>query len=348
MAISKSKVLDYLAPVIVIAALLGLASVELEVPDIKLERPAIETRDRFFGVAVLNQGKTIWAVGKDAKVVRSDDGGAHWAIQQMPVFYSAQDIAAWNDQEAVIVANEGSALYTADGGKTWTQAPRLPVSDKGNGKVFRVVIDARGWAWAVSEFSVILVSRDKGHTWSQASPDDQDEAWNAIAFASETDACVVGEHGRIACTRDGGETWGNVANDSPDSLFSVAFRDAQNGVAVGVRGTVRLTQDGGNTWQPAPSAELLYHLNDVIWDGTRWVLVGDRGLLVFGSADGSTWTPQRLAEENYDWHTRVAVAGPETYWVAGASLGRWSRGEWVHAMGTEIPQLATAPAGAAQ
>lgn len=61
-----------------------------------------------------------------------------------------QSIAAWDANRAVVVANGGQGLITADGGKTWSPV-KLPVSDAGSGKVLRVRIDPQGRAWAVSK-----------------------------------------------------------------------------------------------------------------------------------------------------------------------------------------------------
>lgn len=322
---TSSKIRSYLTPVAVIAALSGLASVRLEVPQVTIPRPAIESRDRFFGIETVGD-QVVWVVGKNGKVLRSEDAGASWTVQEVPVNTSCQDIAAWNESEAVAVCNEGIAMHTSDGGRTWTEV-ELPVSEAANGKVFRVTLDPRGWAWAPSEFNVLMVSKDRGRSWERATADDKDSAWNALAFASEERGCAVGELGTIACTSDGGSTWEPVDSGTEGSLYAIAFRDEQHGVAVGMQGLVVRTEDGGETWQRARTGGMKYHLFDVLWDGSRWVAVGDHGLLAFGSADGATWEVDHVTPSNFNWHTAMA-RGRDGYYFAGLDLGYWSNGGW--------------------
>lgn len=45
----------------------------LEVPRVVIDTPVIETRDRFLSVIAV--GDVLWAVGKDGKIIRSENGG---------------------------------------------------------------------------------------------------------------------------------------------------------------------------------------------------------------------------------------------------------------------------------
>ena len=112
-----SRMWAILSPVLVVVALTALSQVRLEVPRVIIEPPVIETRDRFMSVAVV--GDVVWAVGKDGKIIRSEDAGKTWVRQTTGLHTNFQSIAAWDDQNAVVVANEGKGLVTADGGETW-------------------------------------------------------------------------------------------------------------------------------------------------------------------------------------------------------------------------------------
>jgi photosystem II stability/assembly factor-like uncharacterized protein len=111
-----SRMWAILSPVLVVVALTALSRVRLEVPRVIIEPPVIETRDRFMSVAVV--GDVLWAVGKDGKIIRSEDAGKTWVRQSTGLHTNFQSIAAWDDQKAVVVANEGKGLVTADGGET--------------------------------------------------------------------------------------------------------------------------------------------------------------------------------------------------------------------------------------
>ncbi len=319
-----SRMWAILSPVLVVVALTALSRVRLEVPRVIIEPPVIETRDRFMSVAVV--GDVFWAVGKDGKIIRSEDAGKTWVRQTTGLHTNFQSIAAWDDQKAVVVANEGKGLVTADGGQTW-QAITLPVSEMGSGKVLRVRLDPQGRAWAVSEINVIMRSADFGKTWERLTQVDDDVAWNDIAFTGEGTACVVGEFGRLACSADDGVTWEPRPTNVEPSLMSIVFRDSQHGLAVGLSGIVLATDDGGANWRQVQVAALERHLFDVIWTGARWVAVGDKGVLLTGDADTAHWEIGRVNPADFAWRIALAQHG-EGFVAVGQNVGRWEAGQW--------------------
>ena len=319
-----SRIWAVLSPVLVVVALAALSRVRLEVPRIVIEPPVIETRDRFLGLAAI--GDVMWAVGKDGKIIRSEDAGKSWFRQPTGLRVNLQSIAAWDANRAVIVANDGRGLVTSDGGKTW-EAVSLPVSDEGSRKVLRVRIDPQGRAWAVSEINVIMRSTDFGKTWERVNKLDEDVAWNDIAFTGTGTACVVGEFGRVKCSADDGVTWEPRETNVEPSLMSVAFRDAQHGVAVGLSGTVLATDDGGATWRHEPVDGLNRHLFDVVWTGARWVAVGDKGVMATGDANASHWEIGRVNPKDFAWHIALVHHG-NGFVTVGLNVGRWEAGQW--------------------
>jgi photosystem II stability/assembly factor-like uncharacterized protein len=319
-----SRVWAILAPVLVVVALVALSRVRLEVPRVVIDTPVIETRDRFLGVAAV--GDVIWAVGKDGKIIRSEDNGSSWVSQPTGMHTNFQSIAAWDAQNAVVVANAGKGLVTSDGGRTWEEV-KLPVSDIGTGKVLRVRLDPQGRAWAVAELNVIMRSEDRGRTWQRVTQDDNDAAWNDIAFSGAGEACVVGEFGRVACTVDDGVTWEARPVELEPSLMSVRFRDAEHGLAVGLSGSVLATDDGGLTWHVVDIPGLDRHLFDVIWSGTRWIAVGDKGIVLTGDADAAHWEVGRVRPGDFSWHIALAQQGAG-FVAVGLNVGRWEAGQW--------------------
>ena len=342
----KLRVADYISPILVVGALVALARVEPEIEYTEMATPAIERRDRFYGVASPTEN-VIWLAGKEGKVVRSENGGDDWTVQQLPVVAPMQAIVAWDEEHAVTLGNGGAAFYTHDGGDNWIQA-EVPVSDISK-KILSAKIDPKGRVWATAEFGVIVYSDDKGVTWSQASTDKvaaetdeavdeveddpyasydsgEDIAWNSIGFNGENGLVAVGEFGSVKLSVDNGLTWSYPEATIESSLMSVEFRDASNGVAVGLEGAMLYTSDGGQTWGQAPKLTR-QHLFDVTWDGQQWVAVGEKGIILFGEADGESWTRERLAESEYSWHTDI-LATANGYLVAGLDAGYWSNGEW--------------------
>lgn len=302
-------------PLLIIGSLIYAAFfVKAEVRVDAIHAPAIERRDVFYGIAAPS-AQVIWAAGSYGKVVRSNDGGASWAIQPTSLGVHLQSIAAWDEQRAVAVGNQGRVIVTDDGGTRWTEveAPRSEVANK----LVKVRAYADGSAWAVGEMGAALHSTDRGRSWTRALPE-QDQGWNDVAFVG-ADGWLVGEFGRVMRSRDGGAHWEAAESPSKSSLMSVAFRDARHGVAVGLSGTVLETADGGASWRLVPP-QTREHLNHVRWDGAAWVAVGDKGVRVVGK-DG-VWSGGRLAESDLSWRTQAEPAAGGALLLAGANLAR--------------------------
>ncbi|WP_026295633.1 WD40/YVTN/BNR-like repeat-containing protein [Aromatoleum toluclasticum] len=301
------------APLVIVGGLLyaGLF-VKAEAVVQKVEPPAIERRDAFYGVAAPDE-RTVWAVGAGGKIVRSEDGGDSWVRQSLNIDANLQGIAAWDDKTAVAVGNGGVVVATSDGGATWTRA-EIPGSNNPN-KLFRVRI-AGDSAWAVGEFGALLRSTDRGATWTRVLPE-EDRAWNDIAFVGDS-GWLVGEFGALTKSTDGGATWNPVEMPNKVSLMSVAFRDARNGVAVGLAGTLLVTSDGGDSWKQVP-ALTREHFYSVVWDEGRWLAVGDKGVMASADAAAAQWQLGRVAEGDVSWRTQIARAGSR-YFLAGSNL----------------------------
>lgn len=68
--------------------------------------------------------KTVWAVGSEGTMLKSDDGGTKWTLVKLPSGNALlRDIKFANAKVGWIVGDGGLILATQDGGKTWRQQP---------------------------------------------------------------------------------------------------------------------------------------------------------------------------------------------------------------------------------
>jgi photosystem II stability/assembly factor-like uncharacterized protein len=287
--------------------------------------PPIQWRDQFFGLSAPASG-VLWMAGSGGKVVRSEDDGRSWSVQETGITENLQDIAAWDADRAVAAGNDGAVIVTADGGQSWAPVP-VPRSEVAN-KLIRVRIQESGRAWAVGVMGMILSSEDWGASW-QRRGEEVDVAWNDIAFADDDTVWVVGEFGSMMRSTDGGASWQEVEPASQRSLMAIAFRDSQTAVAVGLDGLVLRTSDAGLSWEPVDAGTTL-HLFDVVWDGTSWIAVGAMGVVMVGAEDADSWQTQRVSDTDLAWHTELVPTSGGVY-LAGASQGLWRAGEWTPA-----------------
>lgn len=313
------RVIDLLmsiAPLIIIAGLLyaGLF-IKPHPSGGVVDTPVFERANWFYGLSAQKGGK-VWLVGANGKILRSQDGGGTWKPQASPVKVNLQDIAAWDDQQAVAVGNGGTVIVTADGGKSWRSVEVGPF--KIASKLLRVETLPGGQAWTVGEGGNVLRSSDFGNSWSRVGIE-EDKAWNDIFFM-ESRGCMVGEFGRIKISKDGGATWKEVFGPVKSSLMAVAFRDANNGVAVGLSGVVIVTRDGGQTWKQE-KAVTVEHMLSVTYDGARWVAAGAKGIVLVSDSEGREWKSTRLSEEDRAWYTTI-VKSDGQYYLTGARFNK--------------------------
>jgi photosystem II stability/assembly factor-like uncharacterized protein len=285
----------------------------------------VEPRDNLYGVAAVGKS-VVWMAGTNGKVVRSEDGGASWVLQESGINEHLQDIGAWDKSRAVAVGNEGVVITTQDGGMTWKRA-EAPRSDVAN-KLVRLEVGPDGRAWAVGLMGAVLGTQDYGATWRRLVPE-TDAAWNGIAFANDRNGWVVGEFGRMMRTADGGVLWEERQPLVESSLMAVAFRDPAHGVAVGLEGVILTTSDAGDTWTLLSDNPTTEHLWEVAWHtvSDRWVAVGNQGTLVLGDREGREWESKRLSDKELLWHTSIAAADSKLY-IVGGSQGVLEKEEW--------------------
>jgi photosystem II stability/assembly factor-like uncharacterized protein len=309
-----------IAPLAIIAGLLyaGLF-IKPVAPATDLSTALISYRDAFYGIAV-PEPRVLWAVGRDGKLLRSEDAGVQWAQQAIPSLVNLQSIAAWDAQHAVVVGNATTVLVTSDGGRQWRAASGLPSAGESQ-KLIRARIASPTQALVVGEFGAVFVTDDGGATW-RAIGKSEDVAWHDIAALPERVLVAVGEFGRIQRSTDGGATWSAVPSPVKSTLTALRFRDADHGVAVGLEGAVLTTADGGRSWQPAasPTKEHLFDVAAGLPGGDAWLAVGDKGLLLRGSSEGR-WSAARMEAGSYAWHTQIVPTEAGLY-LAGAQLAR--------------------------
>jgi photosystem II stability/assembly factor-like uncharacterized protein len=272
----------------------------------KIER-FLERRDAS-PVAVLDpQGESVCLVGSYGKIVRTDDGGSTWAVQNSPSLAHLQKVVAWDRESLLAVGDKGTVLATRDAGKHWEQLA-LP-ADAAVDQLLSAQIDPEtGQLWVVGRNGAVLASGDRGASWRLAHPA-EDVAWNDIAVV-EGLLWIVGEFGKVQTSRDDGESWQEVPVPTESSLNAIAFADAAHGVIVGLSGTILVTADGGRNWEQAASG--VRPTYDVLWDGGP-PCRRRSGMVV--TADTEVPVAGRSLPNNFGWYRSP---GGGSYFVCGA------------------------------
>jgi alpha-tubulin suppressor-like RCC1 family protein/photosystem II stability/assembly factor-like uncharacterized protein len=263
-------------------------------------------------------GQYGWAVGVDATVVATRDGGATWVAQVAPTTAGYPGMHAYTDV-SFLDRDRGWAISmyalfeTFDGGRHWSVA----YNDQLWPSVFRGVqfVDRmHGWiAGNDSDIGSEMVLRtvDGGRTWTR-----HRTGGEYIVFVDAMNGWSVGGRG-IYVTHDGGVNWrGQARPSSPDTLrpSAISFSDTSHGYVVGSHSY--RTDDGGTTWiryyPPVSSATGVTAVN------ASHVRVTNDGNTVLTSDDGGrTWTVRRVAATTDQILNEVHFVDPLHGWVVG-------------------------------
>ena len=244
--------------------------------------------------------------------------GNTWSLAGMPV--GATEVKAFaqlTSSSNVVAACATEAMYSSDGGATWSAAT-FSSSPSHNG--LDVVSDGVKYVW-VSQDGEVYNSPD-GATWTDvATLAPGAGAWRLCAGAAgEVCAYRIGNSASVDIYRstDSGVSWTAVAQtgDAPKRITKIAYRDGA-WIVTGARSPWLWTSNDLAAWRtlyvPTMSASATAippALYNVAWDGGRWCAIGNGLVLTCGRAADP-------ADGTY-----VASDTPSTLSDAGSLRGR--------------------------
>ena len=227
--------------------------------------------------------------GSRGILLKTVSGGAAWrrvgppASRFLGVSARGRNVCAWCEPCPEVPAG---LLTSGDQGESWRPvagrltAPILAV--RWSGDAGGDVIDAHGTAWrweegrlrrlpaqnppgpitaahlvsptswvAGTEDGRVVVTRDAGHTWVEASADGppKSAAVRAFSFHTATEGRFAGAGpAGVQYSTDAGARWRPTAPSPTGPLRALWFHDAWHGLVAGPFGTLYRTTDGGGTW----------------------------------------------------------------------------------------------------
>lgn len=193
-----------------------------------------------------------WAVGHDAVVLHSADGGASWQRQ-------------------------------FDGRKD-PQAGDKPLLD--------IWFDGAGHGLAVGAFGLAMCSDDSGLHWNHCENLlDNPQALHLNAIRAINGALyVVGEQGLVLRRAAGAERFEALATPYKGSFFGITGNDTAL-VVYGLRGTALRSTDSGRSWQQASTGTQVGLAAGVQLADRSLLLVSQSGQLLRSRDDGASFAP---------------------------------------------------------
>lgn len=184
----------------------------------------------------LHDDRQAWAVGHDAVVLRTRDGGESWER----VHHAPEDerplLDVWfADAERGLAASAyGELLATLDGGSTWQ---RRPVREGDDFHVNAIAVARDGALYIAAEAGHLYRSDDGGETWVPL-PSPYEGSFFGLLPLEEGPVLAFGLRGRLFATSDRGRTWRRLETGTEATLLCGLQTGPGRFVVAGMEGTL--------------------------------------------------------------------------------------------------------------
>jgi photosystem II stability/assembly factor-like uncharacterized protein len=205
-----------------------------------------------------------WAVGHDALILASADGGRTWQQQWQGknLEDSFLDVLALDAQHVIAIGAYGLFVTSTDGGKTWL---RRKIIDE-DYHLNRLTRGPSGTLYIAGEHGTLLRSVNHGATWERIDSPYDGSFYGILPLDSEI-LVAHGLRGRIYRSIDDGASWTPVPNDQR-VLVATALRLRKGAIVfAGQSRSWFVSRDGAQSvaaWSgpPTPAVSRLLELSD--------------------------------------------------------------------------------------
>jgi len=193
-------------------------------------------------------GTAGWAVGHDALILGTTDGGRTWSkqFQGGNLQDSFLDVLALDARHVIAVGAYAMYFETKDGGKTWSKRKVTEDDHHFN----RLTRGPTGTLYLAGERGTLLKSQDAGATWSAiATP--YDGSFFGILPLDARSLLAYGLRGHVFRSTDDGATWTRIA--TPQAVILATALKLKSGAILlaGGTGALLTSADDGVTFSPA-------------------------------------------------------------------------------------------------
>lgn len=233
------------------------------------EQIIVPTRATLTGV-YFHDKQNGWAVGHDAVILLTTDGGKHWQKTyynpegEIPLF----DVWFKDDKNGLAIGAYGLYLVSDDGGASWNTSEMNISEDKS--------------------------SADTDEEDTKAEDDDDfldsyDVHLNSIGLSDNGKLYIVAEAGQIFRSDDFGESWVPLTSPYIGSFFGVLPLAGDTVLVFGLRGHLFRSDTAGDSWQEikTPTQEML--TNAIIRTDGEIYISGLGGTILKSTDDGKSF-----------------------------------------------------------
>jgi len=221
--------------------------------------------------------QTGWAVGHDAVILRTDDGGHTWQLlfqapeEELPLL----DVWFRDKLNGIAVGAYGYFLETHDGGTTWTSR----IIDEIDYHLNRIAHSEESGRHYIAAEAGVIYRSDNGKQWEQLeSP--CDGSWFAALALPNDHLLVAGLRGHLFRTENAGDTWHQVDTGVSATLTDLVQLPSGRILITGHDGVILVSDDFGNTVSriQSQSRQAISGVTPLAGSGNDVLIVGEFGL----------------------------------------------------------------------
>lgn len=188
-----------------------------------------------------------FAVGHDAVVLKTSDGGASWSVLNFEPDSQVMllNVRFQDSRHGYAVGSNGQLWRTADGGSAWERTT-LAVEDWYQNHIFDIAWRADGATLAVAEKGVLYRSQD-GIAGFAPIPSPYEGSWFGALTLRDGVFLIYGMKGHVFKSTDRGDTWAQIPTNTEQFLLDADILPDGRALIVGAGGTLVTLDDASVT-----------------------------------------------------------------------------------------------------
>ena len=217
-----------------------------------------------------------WAVGHDATILRTRDGGETWERvyhdpdEESPLF----DVWFFDADNGFAVGAYGLFLATADGGSIWE---RHTIGDDDDFHLHHIARSGTGRLYMAAEAGTLYRSDDDGGNWVALPSPYTGSFFGTLPLEGDT-VLLFGLRGHVFRSEDAGESWEEIDTGTV-AMINRGLRSSDGAVVlVGHEGTLLFSDDEGRSFTRQELAGRRALAMVMRTDDNHLIVIGERGV----------------------------------------------------------------------
>ncbi len=192
-----------------------------------------------------------WAVGHDAVVLHTQDGGMNWERQYIDPYAETPllSVQFFDGNHGIAVGAFSLVLETFDGGATWEERTLDPNADEFADIFYHLneVFEGPGGnIYVAAELGIVYRSTDDGVNFEEIQTPYDGSFWGGLD--ADGSVLVFGMRGNVWRSDDMGDSWSQVDSDSNQSFGGGEVLADGTIVLAGLGGAVTYSYDHGRSF----------------------------------------------------------------------------------------------------